>query len=96
MFGERFGEQRAGVEDLLIVGLSVAGGLGDQLLGEPGLAQIVLGHVFGVAAEHDVGAAARHVGGDRHRAELTGLRDDLGFLLVVLRVEHVMLDALAA
>ena len=93
--GERFGEQRAGVEDLLIVGLGVAGRLGDQLIGEPGLAQIVLGHVFGVAAEHDVGAAARHVGGDRHRAELTGLRDDLGFLLVVLRVEQVMLDALA-
>ena len=29
------------------------------------------------------------------RAELTGLRDDLGFLFVVLGVEHVVLDALA-
>ena len=36
--GERFGEQCAGVEDLLIVGLGVAGRLGDQLIGEPGLA----------------------------------------------------------
>ena len=84
--GERFGEQRAGVEDLLIVGLGVAGRLGDELVAETRLAQIGLCHVLGVAAEHDIGTTAGHVRRDRDCAELTGLRDDLGFLFVVLRL----------
>ena len=50
-------------------------------------------HELGVAAEQDVGAAARHVGGDGHRALAAGLRDDLRFLRVVLRVQHDVLDA---
>ena len=41
----------------------------------------------GVAAELDVGAAAGHVGGDGDRARHAGLGDDVGFLLVVARVE---------
>ena len=53
----------------------------------------VLGHAF---AQLDVGAAAGHVGGDRHLRVLAGVFDDFGLLLVVLRVEHVALDALAA
>ncbi len=36
-------------------------------------------HVLGVAAEQDIGTTAGHVRRDRDRAELTGLRDDLGF-----------------
>ena len=44
-------------------------------------------------AELDVGAPARHVRGDGHRTGLAGLRDDLGFLLVELGVQHVVLDA---
>ena len=85
---------RAGGENFGVVGLGKGIGLRDELIGEALSAQIALCHELGVAAEHDVGAAACHVGGDRHRAELAGLRDDLGFLLVVLRVEQVMLDAL--
>ena len=50
-------------------------------------------HELGVPAEQDVGAAARHVGGDRHGALAAGLGDDLGFLRVVLGVEHDVLDA---
>ena len=50
-------------------------------------------HELGVAAEQDVGAAAGHVGGDRHRALASGLRDDLGFLRVVLGVQDDVLDA---
>ena len=50
-------------------------------------------HVLGVAAEQDVGAAAGHVGGDRDVVLAAGLRDDLGFLRVVLRVQHDVLDA---
>ncbi len=49
--------------------------------------------VLGVAAEQDVGAAAGHVGGDRDRALGAGLRDDLGLALVLLGVQHVVLDA---
>ena len=41
----------------------------------------------GVAAELNVGAAAGHVGGDGDRARHAGLRDDVGLLLVVARVE---------
>ena len=61
----------------------------------PCFLQIALGHEFGVAAEHDIGAAACHVGRDGDRAQVTGLRDDLGFLFVVLGVQDVVRDALA-
>ena len=47
-------------------------------------------------AEFDVDAAAGHVGRDRDRTVLPRVLDDLGFLLVILRVEHVALDAAAA
>ena len=40
------------------------------------------------AAEADVGAAARHLGGHRDRAELARLGDDPRFFLVVLGVQH--------
>ena len=40
-----------------------------------------------VAAEHDVGAATGHFGGDGDRTEPAGLRDDGRLLLVVLGVE---------
>ena len=41
----------------------------------------------GIAAELDVGAAARHVGGDGDGAGHAGLGDDVRFLLVVAGVE---------
>ena len=44
-------------------------------------------HAF---AELNVGAAARHVRRDRDRPRLPGALDDLGFLHVELRVEHVV------
>ena len=44
-------------------------------------------------AEFDVGAAAGHVGGDGDGAALAGAGDDLGLLLVELRVEHRVDDA---
>ncbi len=48
---------------------------------------------FPVAAQQDVGTTAGHVGGDGDRTRATGLGDDLGFLVVVLGVEHLVLDA---
>ena len=46
-----------------------------------------------VAAEHDVGAAAGHVGRDRDGARAAGLRDDVRLALVLLRVQHLVRDA---
>ncbi len=43
-----------------------------------------------VAAQLNVGAAAGHVGGDRDGAGLAGLGDDIGFLLVIARVQHLV------
>ena len=42
--------------------------------------------------EFDVGAAAGHVRRDRDRAGLSRLRDDLGFALVVFRVQDLVLE----
>ena len=42
----------------------------------------------GIAAELDVGAAARHVGGDGDRAGHAGLGDDERLLLVEAGVQH--------
>ena len=61
----------------------------DDLVGQRLLAR----HELGVAAEQDVGAAARHVGGDRDGVLAARLRDDLGFLRVELGVEDDVLDA---
>ena len=49
-----------------------------------------------VAAQHDVGAAAGHVGGDGDHAGTAGLGDDLGLLGVLLGVEHLVRMALPA
>jgi hypothetical protein len=51
-------------------------------------------HVFRIAAKQDVRAAAGHVGGDGDGALAAGLRDDFGFLRVILGVEHDVLRAL--
>ncbi len=50
----------------------------------------VLGHKFRVAAQQDVGAAAGHVGRNRHHALAPGLRHNRRFPLVVLRVQHLV------
>jgi hypothetical protein len=38
-------------------------------------------------------SASRHVGRDRDRAFASGLRDDLGFALVIFRVQDVVRHA---
>ena len=49
---------------------------------------------LGVAAEHDIGTTACHVGGDGDGAVLAGLRNDIRLALMMLRVQHGVLDAL--
>ncbi len=43
-----------------------------------------------IAAKLDVRASARHVGGDRYRAGLAGLRDNRGFLFVIAGVQDAV------
>ena len=45
-----------------------------------------------VAAQHNVGAAPGHVGGDGHGAAGPGLRDNLRLLLMVFGVQHLVAD----
>src|SRR5215471_7973273 len=51
------------------------------------------GKPFGIATKHDIGATPGHVGRDRYRLEAACLSDDFGFALMVLGIEHGMLDA---
>ncbi len=53
---------------------------------------LLLGHEFRIAAEQNVSAAAGHVGGDGDHALASGLGDDLGFALVILGIQHDVLD----
>ena len=43
-------------------------------------------------AQLDIGTTAGHIGRDRHRADLSGLRDDLSLSRMVLRIQHLMRD----
>ena len=54
-------------------------------------------HVLGVAAQQDVGAAPRHVGGDGHRAAAPALRHNLRLALHILRlrIQQLVRDAYA-
>src|SRR5882724_6707456 len=65
---------------------------GAQRLGDSLLDAFLLGHKLGIAAEQDVGSAAGHVGSDRDHAFSSSLGYDFGFALVVLGVEHDVLD----
>ena len=47
-------------------------------------------HFFKVAAEHDVGTAPCHVGGNGNHAWAASLHDDVGFAGVLFGVEHLM------
>ena len=68
------------------VGIHLAG----QLFAQGGLCHI--GHV---AAQHDIGAAACHVGCNRHCTQVTCLRDNFGFFFVVLGIQYVVRDSFA-
>ena len=86
-------EVAAGGKDLLILRFAVGGGLVDEVLLHALPAEGILGEIFGVAAQHDIGTAAGHIGGDGDGAGLTGLGDDLGFLFVELGVEDLVGNA---
>ena len=93
MIGHPLGKQLPGGQNIGVVGVGVAGGVHDDLLGVAGLHQIGPGEVLGVAAQHNIRTTAGHVGGHGDGAQLTGLRHDLRLTLVVLGVQYVVLDA---
>ena len=93
VLGQQLLEAPAGGQDLLILRFAVGGCLVQQVLLHALAAQGVLGQILGVAAQHDIGAAARHVGGNGDRPGLTGLCDDLRLLFVVLGVQHLVGNA---
>src|SRR5699024_3037948 len=73
-----------------LLGQGVLGSVGvQQLLAELLFAHLGLGHELGVAAQHDIGTTAGHVGGDGDGALFAGLGHDLGLTLVVLGVQDV-------
>ena len=79
------------VDELVVVDelrLGLREPFGD-LVGE----RLLAGHELRVAAEQDVGSAARHVRRDRDGGLAPGLRDDLRFLRVILGVQNDVPDA---
>ena len=45
-----------------------------------------------IAAQYNISAAPGHIGGDRHRCRFASLCDDVGFTLVLLRIQHLVID----
>ena len=66
---------------------------GANWLGNSLLHALLLGHEFGIAAEQNVGSAARHVGGNRDGGFASGLGYDFGFALVLLSVQNPVFHA---
>src|SRR5512133_29436 len=72
--------------------LMVAVAIGDD--GLLGFHQLPARKHLWIAAEHDVRTATSHVGGNGDCPFAPRLSNDVRFILVVLGIQHVMLDAL--
>src|SRR5690606_14025922 len=77
----------------LVVGGGSLSGHGDDGRVVAPAPHFLPGHEVGVAAQDDVGAAARHVGGDGHGPFAARLGYDFGFPVVVLGVQHLVGNA---
>ncbi len=82
--------QAAGLQHLVMTLLPLRLDTGNVLLG-----RILHGGnlILPVAAKHDVGTTARHIGGNGHRAGPARLGDDLSLGFVMLGVQDLVLDA---
>ena len=89
-FFQVFGIFRTKRDDLFVRRGIIARCGADLFLGASRLAHFVLCHEFGVAAEHNVGSASRHVGRDGDGGKFSRLCDDLGFFFMIFCVEHRM------
>ena len=88
--GDQFLIFAANIQNFRIVGFRIGIGLRQQLIFIALLAQLLHGQKFRITAQHNVRATAGHVGGNGNGAQLTGLGDDLGLLLMVLGVKHMV------
>ena len=81
------------LKDFFILGFGKALCLGNKLLGVLQLFHFGSCQKFCVTAKHNVGSASCHVGGDGYGAELACLRNYFSLALVILCVEHIVLNA---
>ena len=79
--------------DGFILCFGITGSFGNHSIVITSLLQVVFGKVLGIAAQHDIGAAACHVRSNRDSAEFARLRNDLRFLLVILCIQHCVRNA---
>src|SRR4029079_4031372 len=90
----------AGEVEARLTGVALAAGAAAELVVDParlvalGAEDVETAELAHALAELDVDAAAGHVRRDRDRARLARLLNDPGLLLVLLRVEDVVRDAL--
>ena len=78
----------AGIENFGVICRGRAACIDYEALIHTAFSKIVLCEKISVTSEHNIRASTCHVGRNRNRAELTCLRDNLRFHLVVLCVEH--------
>ncbi len=86
--------QAARGDDPVVQVLPLATQLADAALLLRGVEIVLVSHevdlLLDVAAQHDVGAAARHVGRDGDHLGAPGLGDDLRLARVLLRVQDLV------
>ena len=93
VLAQLFRIQRPCLANRLVLGLGIAGRFRDHGVVIARFLQVILRQKLGIAAEHDIGAAACHVGRDGDGTELARLRNDLSFLLMVLGIQDGMGNA---
>ena len=79
--------------------VSLSAGASPQLIVDPaafmslGTHDVQPAEIGDALSQHNVGAAARHIGRNRNRAPLSGHGNDLGFFFMIFRIQHGVLDA---
>ena len=89
-----FAEYIAGTDHVFVIGVRASRRHSYKLIGDTVLTHLGLCHKFGVAAEHDIRTASRHVGRDRDGTVASRLSDYLSFAFVIFCIKDVVLYAL--
>ena len=84
----------AGLQNPLVIGIRIAGCLGNDFFLITGFPQFLLCQILCVAAQHNIRTTACHVGCNGHCAHFAGLRHDFRLFFVVLCVQHIVRNAL--
>ncbi len=84
---------RSGSQQPLVFRVEEAGGKGDFLFGKFHPGHFYLGFKLWIASQDDVRTSTSHIGGDGDGPQPSGFGYDLGFLLVLLGIEDVVLDS---